>query len=275
MLLLFGRPGAGAEILSLVGEVLDLGLGHEHELYLRFNAAWAHLQRGDAAMADRQMTRCVELVRRLRHSGADVPVAWWLFFRAVARDEHDEARVLLDRAIERHRRGSVVGQPELAATAPIALADRRSVVPDEVVALARHNRNPAFRAMVASALVSDDPDGALALLGESVPDGAWDYCSTYGDCLRVEVMAQAGAQDALPAALERIEPWAHEFAVYGTTECIGSVAYFAGRGREALGDADAARRHYEAAVTANRAGDVRPWLRRAQEKLTDLGTSRD
>ena len=70
--------------------------------------------------------------------------------------------------------------------------------------------------------------------------------------------------------MARIEPWQDEFAVYGAAECVGSVAYFVGLGREAVGDREAARAAYTRAVTANRAAGVQPWLRRAEQRLEAL-----
>jgi DNA-binding SARP family transcriptional activator len=84
-LLLFGRPGAAGERISLAEELLALPLTVEQELHARFSSAMAHMQSGDMQAADRQMARAVELSRRLRHTGVDVPIAWFLFYRALAR----------------------------------------------------------------------------------------------------------------------------------------------------------------------------------------------
>lgn len=266
-LFLFGRPGATHERLALVEELLALDLGHEYELYTRFGAACALMQTGDVPAADRQMTRCMELARRLRHTGADVPLAWWQFYRAMARDERDDAGELLELALRRHRRSSVVAVADLEAGARLRLAGTQGVVSDELVEFTRTHANPAFRAFIASALVEiGDPERGADLLGEPVPDGAWDYASTYGDCLRVEVMAAAGDLQRLPEALRRIEPWAHEFASYGSTECVGSVAYFVGRAKEALGDPVGAADAYAAAVEANRRGGIVIWQARAEAR---------
>ena len=270
-LFLFGRPGATAERLELADELLALDLGHEYELYTRFGTACALMQTGDADAADRQMTRCMELARRLRHTGADVPLAWWQFYRALARDDREEAAVLLERAAERHRRSSVVGAPDVEVTARMRTLAPGAAVPDDVVSFAGGHANPALRAIVASALVTTgDVERGLELLGDPVPEGAWDYASTYADCLRVEVMATAGDLARLPGALRRIEPWAHEFASYGSTECVGSVAFFVGVGKEALGDPAGAEAAYGAAAEANQRNGMVPWHARAVEGLRRL-----
>ena len=273
-LFLFGRHGATAERLSIAEELLALGLGHEYELYTRFGAACALMQSGDAHAADRQMTRCVELARRLRHTGADVPLAWWQFYRALARDERTEAADLYERAVQRHRRSSVVAVLDLETGSRLRLQGAHAEVNDDVLAHTRSHANPAFRAQIASiVLETGDASTAVELLGDPVPDGAWDYASSYGDCLRVDVMAGAGDLTRLPEALRRIEPWADEFASYGSTECLGSVAYFVGRGKEALGDVEGADAAYAAAVQANRRNDMVVWQARAESRLRALRES--
>jgi tetratricopeptide (TPR) repeat protein len=265
-LVVFGRPGSPPELIALAEELLSLPLSQEQELYVRFFAANAHLQAAEAGAADRQAARCIELARRLRHTGADVPLAWWLFYRAVANDD-PEAERLLSRALDRHRRSSVVAVDDMEPMARIRLTGPGSPVSPEMVASARDHANPAFRAFVAHALAeAGDPEVAVQLLGDPVPEGAWDYASMYGDCLRVDVLAAAERVDELPAALRRIEPWQDELATFGSTDCIGSVAYFVGRGRQALGELEPARTAYRRAVEVNRAANVQPWLRRAVDR---------
>ena len=267
---LFGRPGAPAERLRLAEELLRLPISAEQELYTRFGAAAASLQAGATDEADVQMGHCVELARRLRHTGADVPIAWWLFYRAIARED-PAADDLLAGALDRHRRSSVVAIADMEPMALQRLAGEGAPVPPSAIELARNHANPAYRAFVGQAMAeAGDPDGAVAVLGDPVPVGAWDYASTYGQCMRVDVLAHAGMQDELVTELRRIEPWQHEFAVYGSTDCVGSVAYFVGRGREGLGDREGAAEAYASAIEANRRGGVLPWLRRAEQRLADL-----
>jgi len=220
--------------------------------------------------ADRQMTRCIELARRLRHTGADVPIAWWRFHRALSVGD-EAARRLGEEALERHRRSSVVGLADVTPIAELRLGGPGTRVDTTHVEVARSHAHPAQRAFIAHALAeSGRAEEGVAILGPPVPDGAWDYASFFGDCLRVDTLATAGRTDELPAALARIEPWGHEFAMYGSTDCVGSIAYFIGRGLEALGHLQAARRAYSQAVDRNRAAGIVPWLRRAEQRLAAL-----
>ena len=98
------RPGGAEQQLALIAEVLANEPSREQELYVRFLSAPAHMQRGDVEEADRQVTRCLELVRRLRHTGADVPLAWWRFFRAAERGERELADRLAEEAAVAARR---------------------------------------------------------------------------------------------------------------------------------------------------------------------------
>ncbi|MDQ4051627.1 MAG: AAA family ATPase [Actinomycetota bacterium] len=270
-LALWGKPGAVAQRLELAHEALARALSHEQELYLRFGAAAAHLQGGNPAEADRQMTRCTELSRRLRHTGADVPIAWWRFYRAVDADDPVAGERLLAEALDRHRVSSIVAISEMEPMARFRLRGIGVDVPDGHVELGLSHANPAFRAMTAHVLAESGRalEGA-EVLGEPVPDGAWDYASMYGDCLRVDVLAAAGHVDPLRAAFSRIEPWGHEFAVYGSTDCIGSIDYFVGRGHEGLGNVDAARAAYTRAAETNRSAGIVPWQLRAERRLAGL-----
>ncbi len=274
-LALWGRPGAVTARLELAREALARPLSKEQELYLRFGAAAAHLQDGDTGGAHREMMRCTELARRLRHSGADVPIAWWHFYRAVDAGDAVAAEHLLDEAMKRHRLSSVVAISDMLPMARIRLRGIGDAVPDDWVETARDHANPAYRALVGHALAESGraAEGA-ALLGPPVPDGAWDYASMYGDCLRVDVLAAAGSTDDLRVALARIAPWGAEFAVYGSTDCIGSVDYFVGRGLEHLGDIGAARAAYARAAESNGSAGILPWRLRAERRLTGLREAR-
>ena len=71
----------------------------------------AHLQEGAPDAADREITRCTELARRLRHTGADVLLAWWRFCRAVDSGDPDLVDRLAAQVIDRHRRSQAVALP--------------------------------------------------------------------------------------------------------------------------------------------------------------------
>jgi DNA-binding SARP family transcriptional activator len=270
-LLLFGRPGAAAERISLADELLALPLSLEQELHARFGATMGCLQSGDPHAADRQMARCVELARRLRHTGVDVPIAWFLYYRALARED-PAAAVLGERATQAHIRSSLVGLSELRALASLRSAGFGSPVPDAIVQLAHGHSNTIFRNVVAHALVESGSGLAVALelLGDPVPPGAWHYASMYGECMQLEVLAEVGDTQKLREVLRRVEPWQHEFVSYGSNDCAGSVAYFVGRAREALGDLAEAEAAYCLAVEANQRGGILPWLRRAEKRLAGL-----
>src|SRR5206468_814966 len=111
------------------------------------------------------MRRCQAAATELRHSIADVPLAWWWFMRAVETDAPD--RVALGaKALELHRRTSIVTMDELSGIHAIRRAGVGEAVPPDVVASAAASRNPGFRALVAHAMVeASDIAGAVGLLG--------------------------------------------------------------------------------------------------------------
>jgi tetratricopeptide (TPR) repeat protein len=264
------RPGGTERQLALVAEVLASHPAPEQELYVRFLAAVTHMQRGDVEEADRQILRCLELVRRLRHTGADVPLAWWRFFRAAERGERELADRLAKEAAARHAGSQVVARAELEAYMR-RVADHDTPVSDDEIAWGRAHPSPAFRALIAHPLAdAGRVEEAISVLGDSIPDGAYDFTSTYGECLRTEVFAAAGPSEQLRRSLERIQPLCDEMAIMGTTDCIGSIEYFIGRAHEAFGELDLARASYERAIERNRAARIRYWTRRAERRLAGL-----
>jgi DNA-binding SARP family transcriptional activator len=267
-LALWGKPGAAGQRIALAREALERPLSREQELYIRFGAAAANFQLGDTPEALAQMSRCIELTRRLRHTGADVPIAWWLYYRALDSGDTDTAKVLLEEAVQRHRRSSTVAISDMEPMARLRLIGPGAEVSDHHIDHGRGHANPAFRAFLAHALAeSGRAEEGVELLGVPVPDGAWDYASAVGDCLRVDVLSAAGHVQPLRAALNRIQPWGQEFAIYGSTDCIGSIDYFVGRGLEGLGEIDSARAAYARAAEANRVAGIKPWQRRAEKRL--------
>jgi tetratricopeptide (TPR) repeat protein len=268
---LWGKPGAAAESIALREEVLANELTLETELNTRFGGAASHIQRGDTVEADRWMARCIEIARRLRHTGADVPIAWWRFYRAIDRGDQALAERLGEEAVTRHRRSQIVSAPAMFVMQRIRLGGPGTELTDDEIEIARDNASAGFRGFAAHALTEcGRVDLALDILGEPTRDGAWDYSSTVGDCYRVDVLAHAGPSDELRRALARIEPWAGEFAIYGSTECVGCIDYFIGRGRHGLGELDAAAAAYRRAAELNRAARIVPWQRRAEQWLADL-----
>jgi hypothetical protein len=234
---------------------------------LLFGVVNACLQLGLTRRADQQIDRFVGLAHELRHTGAEMPIAWWGHQRAVATGNRDAARLRTAEAIERHRSSQLITAAGALALrmAEMRVADPGCPVPEEFVEFARPDRHPACRAYVAHLLLeAGRREDALDLLGEPVPDGAWDSSCVYSDCLRVDVLAAAGPSAALSQGLARIRDWGGEFASYGPTDYIGSIEYFIGRGLEGLGDLAGAHAAYERAVEANRSAGVVPWLRRAE-----------
>jgi tetratricopeptide (TPR) repeat protein len=270
-LALWGKPGAAGRRLALAHEALERPLSREQELYVRFGGAAANLQLGNTAEAVAQMNRCVELTRRLRHTGADVPLAWWLFYRALDAGHTEDAGVLLEEALHRHRASSTGVLGDLEPLGRLRLAGPGTAVPDEYVEYGRTNPNPAFRAFIAHALAeSGRAEEGVELLGEPTAEGTWDYASFAGDCLRVDALAAAGEVEPLRTALARIVDWEQEFAMYGSNDCIGSVHYFIGRGFEGLGEINRARTEYALAAEANAKAGIVPWERRAVSRLAAL-----
>ena len=60
---------------------------------------------GDAEL---MMDRCRVRAAQLRHTGADVPIAWWRFMPAVERDD-PVTRAIGESALQLHRRCSRIG----------------------------------------------------------------------------------------------------------------------------------------------------------------------
>jgi hypothetical protein len=227
-------------------------------------------QAGRPEDSDAQMVRCLELGARLRYISAEVPLTWWRFMRAVETDDPG-APEIARAGLALHRRTSVVGLQELTGIATVRTAPGADVPPD-VVEGARTNRNPAYRAAIAHALAeAGRPHDGVALLGDPVPPGARDYASLAGDCLRLDVVVEAGRADLVPSALDRVLPWAGELATYGSIDSIGSVEYFVARAVQAQGRVEEARVRYQRAVRFDaRVGNV-AWGRRAARRLEDLG----
>jgi hypothetical protein len=212
----------------------------------------------------------LELVRRLRHTGADVPLAWWRFFRAAERGERELADQLAKEAAVLHAGSQVVARAELESYMR-RVADHDAPVSDAEIEWGRAHPSPAFRALIAHPLAdAGRVEEAVAILGDHIPDGAYDFTSTYGECLRTEVLAAAGPSEALRRELERIEPLADEMAIMGTTDCIGSIHYFVGRAHEAFGDLEAARESYLRAIQRNRRAHLKYWTQRAERRLAGL-----
>ncbi len=270
LLALWG-PGGARERLALTQEALASCEDDTSRAFLLFELAHSHHQLGDPDRSDAAIEEAWRLAEQLRHTTADVPLAWWRYMRAHDRGQAGLAAEHAAAALELHRRTSMVGLADLTAMVAVRLAPEGAEVPADVVALARRNRNPALRALVAEAVASS---GRLAeavdLLGEATPPGARDYASLAADCLRAETLALAGRTDLLPGAAARLEPWLDEVATYGSVDSLGSVRYFAGHAAEVLGRPDVAREHYRRAVETDLRTRHVPWRLRAERRLARL-----
>ena len=259
--------------LELINEVLSYEPTGELRVFVLFQLATALYEVFEPQQADESMLRCAEEAAALRHTGVEIPLAWWRFARA--RDLEDPAAPELGRtAFRLHRASGYIAGLELECLSAIRGAPPGSRVPDEVVALARE-AIPGLRAMVAHAVLeAGDPDTAYSLLGDPAPPGALEYSVLAGHCLRVLVLAETGRLEELRPALERIEPYAGQAVTYGTVDHLGCVDHFLACGYAALDDPASrslAREHARAAVVLNERLQCLPWRRRAEELLARLG----
>lgn len=262
-------PGKARELEARAREYLALELSAEREIAARFHLAIGLHRQGRAAEADAEMVVALELAARLRHSGCDVPLAWWRWLRATETGD-PEADEIGRQALALHRRTSVVGLEELTG---LILLERqaRSAVPADVVVTAEANPNRSYRTYVAHALArSGDHEAALRLMGEPSPPHENDYASHFANCLRVEVLVMAGAVHELPDALARIAPYVEEMADYGSVLSAGSTAYFAGIAHAALGERGTALELLRRAVEVNAAAGSGRWERHSRRALAEL-----
>jgi DNA-binding SARP family transcriptional activator len=264
-------PGRAAEREATARELLSLDIGPERELTARFHLGSGLHRQGRAAESDEVMARAFEIAAELRHTGIDIPLAWWRWLRA-AETRAPDADELGQRALALHRRTTVVGLEELTGLTTLERHPSTGEVPADLVVAARGHPNRSYRTYVAHALArSGDHDAALRLLGDPTPDDQYDYASHFANCLRVEVLALCGRTDGLAEALARIEPYADEHATYGSVLSAGSTAYFIGLGALALGDTERARAALEQAVRVNAASGSRRFEEHARRALSALG----
>lgn len=125
-----------AERIAICHEMIALARGDEHQLYAYWQLACAVHQAGRPAEADEWMAQCSAVATRLRHTSADVPLAWWYLMRAIERGEPD-VQGLAAAAAALHRRTSVVALAEVTGLLSVRLAPEGADVPPDVVASAR------------------------------------------------------------------------------------------------------------------------------------------
>ena len=255
------EPGGAEARLSLLQELLDLDPVGEARALVLFRLGGTLFDCGRPTEADAAMAECAVEAAALRHTGVEIPMAWWDVARA--RDREDPAAEELTRAaLELHKASGYIGSLELENLAEVRLLPPGAPVPDEVVANARLG-SATVRAIAAVALLeAGEPEKAADLLGPAPALGASDYGVQAALCLRVLVLAEIGPREALAEAVARLEPYAATVASYGTVDHLGAVDYFLALGHHALGDPRAAA-EAAAAVELTAATDVRPWHRKA------------
>ncbi len=264
-------PVAYQERLTLAEELLTLPLGGEAEVNALWQYAAALDQAGCAGQADEAMRRCGAAAARMRHTGTDVPIAWWHFMRAVQRDDPHRAEIA-DAAFDLHRRSTVVALDELVGVAAIRSAEPGDPVPADVVTVAAAGANHGYRALVGFALVeAGDVEGGVALLGPDRDEHQNDYAALASDCLRTAVYAAAGRIDQTRKVLNRIRERSGDVVTFGSIDHLGAVDYFIASGLSAFGDMDGARAAARAAVELCDRIDNRPWGRRARSLLAAVG----
>ena len=240
----------------------------EYEIAARFQLGTALHRVGRTAESDEVLAPAYERARRLRHTGADIPLAWWRWLRAVERAEPDAA----DRAqgaLALHRRSTAVGITEVSGLVTVAGRQDAEPVPADVIATARHHPNRGFRAAVAHALCrAGDPEQGATVLGGFEPLRG-DYTGLFAGALTVAVLAAVGDPD-LEQAVAAIEPHLALTATYGSVYSLGSTALWSGIGLAALGRADEARAAFARAVEMNATAGCVPWEQAAREHLAAL-----
>ncbi len=264
-------PGRANLRLELVNEVMEHEAEGELRVLILFQLGSALYEVLDPTAADEAMERCEREAVSLRHTGVEIPLAWWRFARA--RDLDDPAATALGQsALALHRATGYINVDDLACLAAIRCGPPGTPVDEAVIETARSS-NAGLRAMVAHAVLeAGDPDRAHALLGPADPPLASDYSTLVGYCLRVLVLAESGHLEELADALSRIEPYAGQAATYGTVDHLGAVDHFLACGYAALGD-PRAREHAERAVVLNEQLQCAPWRRRAEALLARLSGS--
>ncbi len=262
------EPGGAETRLRLLQELLDLDPVGEARAVVLFRLGGTLFDCGRPEEADAAMAECAAEVASLRHTGVEIPLAWWYVARA--RDREDPAVEELTRAaLQLHQASGYLGSPELESLAGIRLLPPGAPVPDAIVEKVR-DATAVVRAIPAVALLeAGDPEAALDLLGPAPPIGANDYGLQAALCLRVLVLAETGPREALAEAVQRLEPYSGSVATYGTVDHLGAVDYFLALGHRALGDPRAAA-EAAAAVELTEAIGVLPWHRKAVALLESL-----
>ncbi len=261
-------PGLAEERLALLDELGTYDLQGELEVFVLFQRGHTLYECGRPTECDDVMRQCASAATALRHTGVEIPLAWWRFARA--RDLDDpEAPALARAATELHRASGYIANEDLECLAAVRVNPPGAPVESRVLEHARR-ANPGLRSIVAhAALEAGDPDTARGLLGEPAPPTASDYSVFPGHCLRVIVLAETGSPEEVRTAVERIEPHAGEACTYGSVDHLGGADHFLAYGYAALGDPRALE-YAERAVVLNERLQCAPWRRRSEALVARL-----
>ncbi len=145
-------PGTHEERLAMAEEMLTLPLPGESEVSVLWQYGSALQQAARSDEAEMIMERCQTVADRLRHTGADIPLAWWWFMIAVKSDAPDR-RQIGEAALDLHRRSTVVAMDELVGIFAVRSAEPGTPVPVDVVSRARSSLSAGYRALIAYAMV--------------------------------------------------------------------------------------------------------------------------
>ncbi len=255
-------PHRAVERLALVEELLGLQPEGVLEVFAQFQRAVALYECYQPVLSDEVMQACLERAASLRHTGLEIPLAWWRFARA--RDLDDPAaRTLGEAALAVHRASGYVAAADLEILAAVRMSPEGSCVPGWVVDDVRAT-NPGLRALVAYALLeAGESELARELLGPPAPRGATEYSVLAGHCLTVAVLAETGSASEIETALARITPHAGSVVTYGSVDHLGVVDHFIAVAYAALDDARAVE-YARSAVEGNARIQCAPWKRRAE-----------
>ncbi len=230
-----------AQRVQLGEEIVQLPMDAEQQVLGWWNYGTALHQAGRPVASDAAMARCFAAADRLRHTGSDIPIAWWRFMRAVERASPDAA-ALGAKALDLHRRTGFPAMQELTGIHSVRVGGRGAPVAPEVQEAARASGNAGFRAIVAHALLEAGEDRAARdTLGAPPHPDERNYATRAAHCLRLAVLAAGGNRDEIAGAMGPVAAYSGELVAFGSVDALGAVDYFIALGSAALGDSEAAR----------------------------------
>ncbi len=262
-------PGLADERLVLLEEIQEYDLHGELEVFVLFQLGHTLYECLRPVEGDEAMRRCADSAAAMRHTGVEIPLAWWWFARA--RDLDDpEASALGEAAAELHRSSGYIANADLECLAAVRLRPPDAPVPQQALEFAEGKANPGLRSIVAHAVLeAGDPEKSAELLGDPAPPSASDYSVLAGHCLRVLILAETGNPAEVRAAVDRIEEYAGQSCCYGSVDHLGGVDHFLACGYAALADPRALE-YAHRAVVLNERLECLPWKRRSEALVARL-----